>query len=160
MNLNKAILIGNLTRDPEIKTTPSGQQVASFGIATNRTWNDQSGQKQTAVEFHNIVAWRRLAEICAQYLKKGSLVMIEGRIQTRSWQGQDGTTKYRTEIVAENMQMGPRGGQTGNFTPSPASKTTVNKPVEENVPSINLDELGNPIEDGEPGEPPSEIMPF
>ncbi len=105
MNLNKAMIIGNLTRDPETRNTPAGQTVASFSVATNLVWNDQSGQQQKKVEFHNIVAWRRLAEICGQYLQKGSKVYIEGRLQTSEWTGQDGVKRYRTEIIAENMIM-------------------------------------------------------
>ncbi|HUT96069.1 MAG TPA: single-stranded DNA-binding protein [Candidatus Paceibacterota bacterium] len=109
MNLNKAFLIGNLTRDPESRTLPSGQSVSSFGLATNRMWTDsESKEKKQQVEFHNVVAFGKLAEICNQYLKKGSLTMIEGRIQTRNWQGQNGETKYKTEIIAERLQMGPR----------------------------------------------------
>ncbi len=109
MNLNKAFLIGRITRDPETKTTPSGQLVCNFGLATNRTWNNrETNQKEEKTEFHNIVLWRRLAEIASQYLTKGSLVLIEGRIQTRSWQDASGNKRYRTEIIAENMQMGPR----------------------------------------------------
>ncbi len=110
MNLNKAMIIGNLTRDPEIKNTPSGLPVATFAVATNLVWKDQAGQKQEKVEFHNVVAWRRLAEICGQYLRKGSKVYIEGRLQTRDWVGQDGVKRYRTEIVAENMIMLDRAG--------------------------------------------------
>lgn len=111
MSLNKVQLIGNLTRDPEVKQIPGGQAVASFSVATNFTWTDQSGQKQDKSEFHNIVAWRKLAEICGQYLKKGSKVYIEGRLQTRDWEGEDGVKRYRTEIVADNMIMlGGRGG--------------------------------------------------
>ncbi len=105
MNLNKAMIIGNLTRDPETRNTPSGQTVASFSVATNLVWNDQSGQQQKKVEFHNVVAWRRLAEICGQYLQKGSKVYIEGRLQTNEWTGQDGVKRFRTEIIAENMIM-------------------------------------------------------
>jgi len=105
MSLNRAQLIGNLTRDPEMRQIPGGSAVASFSIATNFTWNDQQGQKQEKVEFHNIVAWRKLAEICGQYLKKGSKVFIEGRMQTRDWEGEDGVKRYRTEIVADNMIM-------------------------------------------------------
>lgn len=117
MNFNKAIVVGNLTRDPESRSTPSGNSVSNFSIATNRTWVDQSGQKQTKAEFHNIVAWGKLADICSQYLKKGSLVLIEGRIETRSWEAPDGAKKYRTEIIAEGMQMGPRSSQSsqGDF---------------------------------------------
>src|SRR3989338_10152844 len=98
MNLNKAIIIGNVVRDPEIRQIPSGQSVASFSIATNRMWTDKTGQKQQKAEFHNIVAWGKLAEICQKYLNKGKLAMVEGRIETRSWEGQDGVKKYKTEI--------------------------------------------------------------
>lgn len=111
MSLNRAQLIGNLTRDPEVKQIPGGQTVASFSIATNFTWTDSSGQKQEKAEFHNIVAWRKLAEICGQYLKKGGKVFIEGRIQTRDWEGEDGVKRYRTEIVADNMIMLDRKGE-------------------------------------------------
>lgn len=104
------MLIGNLTRDPEIRTATTGTQVASFSIATNFVWKDQSGQRQEKAEFHNIVAWRKLAEICGQYLKKGSRIYVEGRMQTRDWTGQDGIKRYRTEIVAENMIMLDRAG--------------------------------------------------
>ena len=114
MYLNKAFLYGNLTRDPELKALPSGQQLASFGLATNRTYKDKNGQKQEATEFHNIVAFGRPAEIIAQYMKKGRPLYIEGRIQTRSWDS-EGQKKYRTEIVVENFQFGDggRGGASG-----------------------------------------------
>lgn len=105
MDLNKVMLIGRLTRDPEGKTTPQGTMVTSFSVATNRVWKDQQGNQQDKTEFHNIVAWRKLAEICAQYLKKGRQVYIEGHLQTRSWEGQDGKKNYRTEVVADNMIM-------------------------------------------------------
>jgi len=125
MNLNKAMLIGNLTRDPEVRNTPTGLTVASFSIATNQVWTDQSGQKKERVDYHNIVVWRRLAEICAQYLHKGSKIYIEGRMQTRDWTGQDGIKRYRTEIVGENMIMLDRAGQQGgrptaNFNEQPS----------------------------------------
>ncbi len=110
MSLNKVQLIGNLTRDPEMRQIPGGQVVASFGLATNLSWTDQSGQRQDKPEFHNIVAWRKLAEICGQYLKKGSKCYIEGRIQTRNWEAEDGSKRYRTEIVADNMIMLDRKG--------------------------------------------------
>ncbi|MBD3327722.1 single-stranded DNA-binding protein [Candidatus Peregrinibacteria bacterium] len=111
MSLNRAQIIGNLTRDPELRQIPGGSQVASFAVATNFSWTDQSGQKQDKAEYHNIVAWRKLAEICGQYLKKGSKVFIEGRIQTRDWEGEDGVKRYRTEIVADNMIMLDRRGE-------------------------------------------------
>lgn len=108
MNLNKAFLIGNLTRDPELRTLPSGASVASFGVATNRVWKNQKGETQQEAQFHNIVAFGRLAELASQYLKKGSMVFIEGRIQTRNWDAQDGSKRSRTEIVVETLQFGPR----------------------------------------------------
>jgi len=111
MSLNRAQLIGNLTRDPEMKQIPGGQAVTTFSLATNLSWTDASGQKQDKAEYHNIVAWRKLAEICGQYLKKGTKVFIEGRIQTRAWEAEDGAKKYRTEIVAENMIMLDRKGE-------------------------------------------------
>lgn len=111
MYLNKVFIIGRLTADPVLKNTPSGQSVCTFSLATNRVWNDRnSGQKQNETQYHNIVLWRRLAEISSQYLNKGSLVLIEGRLQTRSWQDQSGKNNYRTEIIAERMQLGPRVG--------------------------------------------------
>ena len=111
MSLNKVQLIGNLTRDPEMRQIPGGQVVSSFGLATNLSWTDQSGQRQDKAEFHNIVAWRKLGEICGQYLKKGSKCYIEGRIQTRSWEAEDGSKRYKTEIVADNMIMLDRKGE-------------------------------------------------
>lgn len=115
MNLNKAILVGRLTNDPELRTTSGGQTVCSFGIATNRVWTDRNNQKQEKTEFHNIVLWQRLAEIASQYLKKGNLVLVEGRIQTRSWQDQSGNKRYKTEIVAENMQLAPKNMPRASF---------------------------------------------
>jgi len=110
MYINKAILYGNLTRDPELKSLPSGIQVASFGLATNRVFKDKNGVRQEQADFHNIVVFGRQAETAAQYLKKGSGVFVEGRMQTRSWDGKDGEKKYRTEVVADRVQFGPRGG--------------------------------------------------
>jgi len=110
MSLNRVQLIGNLTRDPEIKQIPGGSTVATFGVATNFNWTDQSGNKQSKAEFHNVVAWRKLAEICGQFLRKGSKIYVEGRLQTRDWEAEDGTKRYRTEIVADNMIMLDRKG--------------------------------------------------
>jgi single-strand DNA-binding protein len=129
MNLNKAMVIGNLTRDPESRTTPQGTAVTSFSVATNMVWTDANGQKQEKPEYHNIVAWRKLAEICAQYLKKGSKVYIEGRLQTRDWEGQDGVKRYRTEIVTENMIMLDKAGSNSSFTPS-STPESANEPVD------------------------------
>lgn len=102
-SLNKVMLIGNLTRDPEMRYTPQGTAVCTFGIATNSSWTNDAGEKKENVEFHNIVAWNKLAEICSQLLKKGRKVYVEGRLTTRSWQGQDGAQKQRTEVVVNDM---------------------------------------------------------
>ena len=107
------MVYGNLTRDPELRALPSGAQVANFSLATNRVWKDQNGAKQESTDYHNVVVFGRQAEIVAQYLKKGSSVFIEGRMQTRSWDGQDGKKQYRTEVVADRVQFGPRAGATG-----------------------------------------------
>ncbi|MFC1655801.1 single-stranded DNA-binding protein [Patescibacteria group bacterium] len=128
MSLNRAQIIGNVTRDPEMKQIPGGQVVTSFGIATNLTWTDQSGQKQEKVEFHNIVAWRKLAEICGQYLKKGSKVFIEGKLQTRSWEAEDGSKRYRTEIVADNMIMLDRKGDAPAAMAAPMAAAAAQAP--------------------------------
>jgi single-strand DNA-binding protein len=110
--LNKVMLIGNLGRDPEVRSTPSGQPVANFTLATSRRWKDKSGQRQEQTEWHNIVVWGKQAEIAGQYLTKGKQIYLEGRLQTRSWEDrQSGEKKYRTEVVCDNFQMlGQRGG--------------------------------------------------
>lgn len=143
MNLNKAILVGRLTQDPESRSTTSGQTVCSFGMATNRTWTDsETKEKKESTEFHNIVAWGRLAEIISQYLKKGNLALIEGRIQTRSWEDQNGNKRYRTEIIAENLQMGPKGeSQSASFQQKPPKEKT------EEIPVIEEDEGKAPKKD-------------
>ena len=121
MNLNNVFLIGNLTRDPELRSLPSGQAVVNFGVATNRMWKGKDGSQQKQAEFHNIVMFGRLAEIAKQYLQKGSMVMVEGRLQTRNWEGKDGQKRTRTEIVAEAMQLGPRPPGGGGRTPDAVS---------------------------------------
>lgn len=141
MNLNKAMILGNMTRDPESRTTPSGQTVTTFGVATNRFYMDKNKQRQQKVEFHNIVAWGRLGDICAQYLKKGQLVFVEGRIETRSWEAQDGAKKFRTEIVADAMQMGPKmGGGSGGSNQERGAEKAQSTPTEE-IPSFQEEEL-------------------
>ena len=133
MNLNKVFVLGNVTRDPEQKNLPSGQPVASFGLATNRFYT-QNGEKKQDTEFHNIVTFGRLAEIASQYLKKGSLVLIEGHLRTRNWQDSSGVKHYRTEITAERMQLGPR---TGGFQPqTPEATKEKTKVPEEEIPVI------------------------
>lgn len=112
-SLNKAMLIGNLTRDPEIRYTGSGVPVATFGIATNKSWKDASGETQESTQFHNIVAWNKMAEICKQLLAKGMKVYIEGEINTRSWEGDDGQTRYRTEVRVNDMILLDDKGKNG-----------------------------------------------
>src|SRR3989338_5997394 len=129
-SLNRAMLLGNVTRDPEVRQTTSGQTVCSFGVATNRAWTDASCAKQEQAEFHNIVAWGKLAEICRQYMTKGRKVYVEGRLQTRDWQGQDGVKRFRTEIVADNVILldRPSGGAPGAFrAAAPAQAATAPK---------------------------------
>ncbi|MBI4426220.1 MAG: single-stranded DNA-binding protein [Candidatus Kerfeldbacteria bacterium] len=141
MNLNKALIIGNLTRDPEGRTTTGGQNVVSFGVATTRRWKDrQSGEPKEQTEFHNVVAWGRLAEIVQQYLKKGSKVYIEGRIQTRSWEDQTGAKRNRTEIIAENLIMLDRAGTGPRATEqAPAESPATAKPAAEE--EINVEDI-------------------
>ncbi|MFA4873280.1 MAG: single-stranded DNA-binding protein [Patescibacteria group bacterium] len=142
MNLNKALLIGNLTRDPEARTTPDGTPVTTFSVATNLRWTDPSGNRQEKVEYHNIVAWRKLAEICGQYLRKGSKVYVEGRIQTRQWEDQQKQKRYRTEIVAENLIMLDRQTTPSNAAPS-ASPLEDQSPAAAapQEPVINVEEI-------------------
>lgn len=133
MYLNKAIIVGNLTRDPEQKALPSGMTVCQFSLATSRVWKDQSGAKQESTDYHNIVVFGRQAETAAQYLKKGQSVMVEGRIQTRSWDNQAGQKQYRTEIVADRVQFGPKSGgapSTGGSSSS-SSSNEAPQPVED-----------------------------
>ena len=148
MNLNKAFVLGNVTRDPEVRALPSGAQVTSFGIATNRFYTDQAGQKKQEAEFHNIVCFGKLADISSKYLTKGSLVLIEGRIKTRNWMNSAGVKQYKTEIIADALQLGPRGaGQSGgsgqynkSFAPQePSAPKTDDIPIiEENTPPANF----------------------
>jgi single-strand DNA-binding protein len=143
MNLNKVFIIGRLTGDPQLRQTPSGQNVASFSIATNRVWTDKAGAKQEAVEFHNIVLWGRQAEVASQYLTKGQVAFIEGRLQTRSWEGKDGHKNRTTEIVGERMQLGQRAGGGGGPAMShgggaPGPKKELDEL--EAVPTIDIDE--------------------
>src|SRR6267154_4164919 len=113
MYINKAMIFGNLTRDPELRALPSGMNVVNFSVATNRTFKDRDGKKQEQTDFHNVVVFGRQADTVNQYLKKGSSVFVEGRMQTRSWDGKDGEKKYRTEVVADRVQFGPRSSGSG-----------------------------------------------
>lgn len=139
MYLNKAIVYGNLTRDPELRALPSGAQVTSFAVATNRVFYDKDKNKREDVQYHNIVVFGRQAETAAQYLRKGSAVLVEGRMQTRSWDDKgSGEKKYRTEIVADRVQFGPRAGGGGGQSSAPSEKSS--KPKAEEPDTIDYPE--------------------
>lgn len=150
MYLNKAILIGNLTRDPELRSLPSGIKVCTFSIATNRVWKDKNGAKQESADYHNIVVFGRQAETVAQYMKKGNSILVEGRMQTRSWDDKtSGEKKYRTEVVADRTQFGPKGGATGGAGTTSAGSQA---PAKEN--SGEVDAIEYPEEDINPEDIP------
>lgn len=142
MNLNKVILVGRLTQDPQMRSLPSGQSVASFGLATDRFFTDKTGQKRQQADFHNIVLFGKLAEVASQYLTKGSLALIEGRLQTRSWKDASDNQRWKTEIVAERLQLGPRTAGKVTETPPPAASPT----EEENKEEIPIIEEGGDID--------------
>ncbi|MFZ2072075.1 MAG: single-stranded DNA-binding protein [Minisyncoccia bacterium] len=149
MYLNKAIVIGNLTRDPEIKSLPSGIKVCSFSVATNRVWKDKNGARQEAADYHNIVVFGRQAENVAQYMRKGNSILVEGRMQTRSWDDKEsGQKKYRTEVIADRIQFGPKGGSTSGAPASESPKASGAKSVEE------MDSIEYPEEDINPEDIP------
>ncbi|MFH1286240.1 MAG: single-stranded DNA-binding protein [Candidatus Magasanikbacteria bacterium] len=137
MDLNRATVLGRLTRDPEVRTTPSGKTVANIGVATGRVWTDQAGAKQEKTEFHNCVLWGKIGEIAGQYLSKGRKVYVEGRLETRDWTGKDGVKRYRTEIIVDNLIMldGPRGGGQGSanagMPPMPSENSSPSSEPEE-----------------------------
>ena len=174
--VNIAIVLGNLTRDPELRYTPAGHAVCSFGVATNRSWTTAEGESQEKVEFHNVVAWNKLAEICSQYLIKGQKVYIQGRLQTRTWEGQDKVRRSRTEIVADQMVMlqRPRGAPvptSGGVRPAPRppvkevdGSEEVKKEVKEETISENqLEDQRKSASKGNEDVDPEEVkkkMPF
>ncbi|MCC7160274.1 single-stranded DNA-binding protein [Candidatus Nomurabacteria bacterium] len=148
MYLNKAIVIGNLTRDPELRSLPSGIKVCTFSLATNRVWKDKNGAKQESADYHNIVVFGRQAETVAQYMKKGNSILVEGRMQTRSWEDKgSGEKKYRTEIVADRTQFGPKGNTNGTNTTSAGSKVPASE-------SEGVDSIEYPEEDINPEDIP------
>lgn len=159
MYLNKVLLYGNLTRDPELRAIPSGQQVASFGLATNRTFKGKDGTQQEQSEFHNIVAFGRTAEVMGQYLKKGRPVYVEGRIQTRSWD-KDGVKQYRTEIVVDTFQFGPQAGGDGAGSRSGGASASASGAVAAttggapSMPEISGEEIQYPDEEINPEDIP------
>ncbi len=142
MNLNKVFILGNVTKDPEVRSMPNGNQVTTFSIATNRVWKDAQGQKKEEAEFHNIVCYGKLADITARYLNRGGLVLIEGRIKTRNWVNKDGVKQYKTEIIAETMQLGPKGnGASGNNGPSNYNKSNYSRTEPEQDMSSHTEEI-------------------
>jgi single-strand DNA-binding protein len=145
--INKVILIGNLGSDPEVKFMPSGDAVATLSLATSESWKDKNtGEQVEKTEWHRVVMFKRLAEIAGEYLKKGSKVYVEGRLQTRKWQGQDGQDRYTTEIVANEMQMlDSRGGGTGNFNQAPASSNTHANAQPQSAPAGGFDDFDDDI---------------
>jgi len=160
MNLNKVILVGRLTQDPQIRTTSAGQSVCSFGLATNRVWTNQAtNQREEKTDFHNIVLWGKLAEISSQYLKKGNLLLVEGRIQNRSWQDSSGNRRYKTEIIAENIQLPPKSmtPKTQENIPIIEEGKNEEKPSSAEEPQANLT-TNHPSEDDE--EIDIEKIPF
>lgn len=150
MYLNKAIVIGNLTRDPEVKALPGGSKVCTFSVATNRVWKDKNGVKQENVDYHNVVVFGRQAETAGQYLKKGSSALVEGRMQTRSWDGSDGQKKYRTELVADRVQFGNRPGA-GSSMGAPAKEMPAD-PTQKDIPPV--DTIDYPEEEINPDDIP------
>ena len=139
MYLNKAMVYGNLTRDPEMKALPSGMQVCSFSLATNRVYNDREGKRQESTDYHNIVVFGKQAENCAKYLFKGSSTYVEGRMQTRSWE-KDGQKQYRTEVIADRVQFGPKGSGQGG-APTGASEAPANDGNKSVIPDYPEEEI-------------------
>jgi len=156
MYLNRAIVIGNLTRDPEVKSLPSGIKVTTFSVATNRVWKDKNGAKQESADYHNIVVFGRQAETAGQYLKKGQTAMVEGRMQTRSWDDASGVKKYRTEIVADRVQFGPKGGAggTGGSFASQAGATSAKGTPADDQKAPPMDAIEYPEEEINPDDIP------
>ncbi|MFH1759216.1 MAG: single-stranded DNA-binding protein [Patescibacteria group bacterium] len=166
MNLNKVLIVGRVTVDPPLRTTPNGNQVSSFGVATNRVWNDKVAGRREEVEFHNVVLWGKSAEIANRFLIKGSLVLIEGRLQTRTWEDQQGQQRRTTEIVGERLQLGPKPASAygannsgSNFRQPNANvdntnRANVSQSADQQVPTINLDSVE------EKGEIKAEDLPF
>jgi len=147
MDLNRVMLIGNVVRDPDIRTTPSGQSVASFSVATNLVWKDKEGQRQQKAEYHNIVAWRKLGEIVGQFVKKGGKVYVEGRLSTRSWDDQNGIKRFRTEVIADNLILLDKAGMGGGRSAAPRAEQAEQREESEQSPvtpaeqEINIEDI-------------------
>ncbi len=146
MNLNKVLIVGRLTADPQPRSTASGIQVLSVGVATNRVWYDKNKTKQEETEFHNVVIWGKQAEVVSKFLNKGSMILVEGRLQTRSWTDKQGQSRRTTEVIAERIQLGPRplGNQGGPASPAsqggPKNVPPASPPAEQEVPVINVED--------------------
>ncbi|MBI5147607.1 MAG: single-stranded DNA-binding protein [Parcubacteria group bacterium] len=144
MNLNKVFILGRLTVDPQLRTTPAGHSVATLSVATNRVWTDKGGNRKEETEFHNVVVWGRQAEIASQFLTKGSMLLVEGRLQTRAWEDQQGQKRKTTEIISERLQLGPRSASAGGGGGSAVAAKRGNEKAAESapdeIPAINLDE--------------------
>ncbi len=167
MNLNKIFILGNVTRDPEVKSLPSGAQVANFGMATNRFYTDATGAKKQEAEFHNVVCFGKLADITSRFLTKGSLVLIEGRIKTRNWNNAQGVKQYKTEIIAESLQLGPRGagntgGGTSNYGKSSSfEQDTSSSSKQDDIPVIEENSYSMPnLDNNDSGEIDVKDIPF
>jgi single-strand DNA-binding protein len=167
MYLNKAYIIGNLTREPELKALPSGIKVCNFAVATSRSYKDKEGERKETTEFHNVVAFGKLGELTAQYLKKGQQALVEGRLQTRSWDTANGEKRYRTEIIADNVQFGfkangsgPAGASSGKANATGSVDSTVSvagepaKEADTNVPPADKDKIDYPQEEINPDDIP------
>ncbi|XLQ20720.1 MAG: single-stranded DNA-binding protein [Candidatus Moraniibacteriota bacterium] len=153
MNVNKAIVVGRLTRDPEKRTTQTGQSITNFSVATSSKWKGQDGQQNEKTEFHNVIAWGKRGEVIAQYMTKGQEIYVEGRLETSSWDDKDtGKKMYRTEIVMENFEFGAKagaggGGQQGGYNnnQNTAPAAAPEQPKEEEIPTINLDDEADEV---------------
>ncbi len=154
MYINKAILIGNLTKDPEKRMLPNGTAVTSLSLATNRVWKDKDGNKQESTDYHNVVVFGRPAETAAQYLKKGQSAYVEGRIQTRSWDDKDGTKKYRTEIVADAVQFGAKAGGDGSYNNAPSNNASGQETSVKSEPTDVGGQIDYPADDINPEDIP------
>jgi single-strand DNA-binding protein len=144
-SLNKVTLIGNLTRDPEVRQTTNGQSVATFSIATNRYWKDANGNQNEETEYHDLVAWGKLAEVCQKYLKTGTAVFTEGRLKTRSWEGQDGHKRYKTEIIVSDLNILGRRKEEGETNTSPINNVDKEIDLESHVIDENIDDSDDRI---------------
>lgn len=154
MYINKALIYGNLTRDPEMRSLPNGTAVTQFSVATNRVYKDKNGARQESTDYHNVVVFGRQAETVSQYLRKGSGVFVEGRMQTRSWDDKDGTKKYRTEVIADRIQFGPKAGGAVGGADVGGAGSGASKPKQASSAAPEMDTIEYPDEDINPDDIP------